>query len=74
MVSGPGDANDNDIPDECEELVCPPDLDGSGDVGFSDLLIVLDAWGTSGGLADLDGDGTVGFGDLLMVLDAWGAC
>ena len=53
---------------------CASDLDGDGDVGFGDLLFVLDAWGTSGGDADLDGDGTVGFGDLLVVLDAWGPC
>jgi len=53
---------------------CPADLDGSGDVGFDDLLAVLAAWGDEGGPEDLDGDGVVGFGDLLLVLSSWGPC
>jgi len=48
------------------------DLDGSGDVGFGDLLILLGAWGPCPACpADLDGDGTVGFSDLLQLLAAW---
>jgi hypothetical protein len=44
---------------------CPADLDGSGDVGFSDLLAVLNAWGACPGCPeDIDGDGNVGFSDL----------
>ncbi|NNM26012.1 MAG: hypothetical protein HKO59_08520, partial [Phycisphaerales bacterium] len=60
--------------------VCPPgpmcagDLDGSGDVGFADLLLVLAAWAKAGGPFDLDGDGSVGFGDLLVILAQWGSC
>lgn len=66
------DVNGNSVPDECE---CLADLDGSGDVGFGDLLNVLDSWGNGAGAPeDLDGDGTVGFGDLLIVLSAWGPC
>jgi hypothetical protein len=54
---------------------CAADLDNNGDIGFGDLLIVLDAWGNGAGDdADLDNDGTVGFGDLLIVLDGWGLC
>lgn len=52
---------------------CDADLDGSGDVGFSDLLILLAAWTHVGVPADLDGGG-VGFSDLLILLSAWGPC
>ncbi|MBT8484191.1 MAG: hypothetical protein KJO43_01340, partial [Phycisphaerae bacterium] len=53
---------------------CVGDIDGDGDVGFSDLLSVISAWGPCDGAcpADLDGDLEVGFGDLLTVLAAWG--
>jgi hypothetical protein len=55
---------------------CPPDLDGNGDVGASDLSLVLLAWGTSGlgNAADLNGDGEVGAADLSLLLEAWGIC
>ena len=54
---------------------CPGDVDGSGDVGFPDLLAVLAAWGPCEDCPeDLDGSGDVGFGDLLIVLAAWGPC
>ncbi|MBT8485754.1 MAG: hypothetical protein KJO43_09250, partial [Phycisphaerae bacterium] len=55
--------------------VCVGDLDGTGDVGFSDLLAVIAAWGPCPGCpADLDGSGDVGFSDLLTVIAAWGTC
>ncbi len=53
---------------------CPADLDDDGEVGFSDLLAVLVAWGNKGGPEDLDGSGFVDIGDLLAVLAAWGPC
>ena len=54
---------------------CPADLDGSGDVGFSDLLAVITAWGPCLGCPeDLDEDDDVGFSDLLGVITAWGPC
>jgi hypothetical protein len=53
---------------------CPQDLDGSGDVGFGDLLQVLSNWGNVGGVEDLDGSGTVDFGDVLAILSNWGPC
>jgi hypothetical protein len=56
---------------------CPADLDGSGDVGFTDLTALLGAWGPCGAgpcPADLDGDGQVGFTDLTTLLGAWGPC
>lgn len=67
------DANNNGIPDECE---CPADLDGNGNVGVSDLLILLAAWGPCPGgcTGDLDADEVVGVGDLLILLAGWGSC
>lgn len=54
---------------------CPEDLDGSGDVGFQDILRVISGWGPCEGCPeDLDGSGDVGFGDLLRILGAWGPC
>lgn len=53
----------------------PGDLDGDGDVDFSDLLILLASWGEcppEGDCAvDLDGSGSVGFADLLILLANW---
>ncbi|MBT8486523.1 MAG: hypothetical protein HKO59_06390 [Phycisphaerales bacterium] len=56
---------------------CPSgaDLDGSGDVGFFDLLSLLGSWGPCPDCAeDLDGDDAVGFTDLLIMLSNWGPC
>lgn len=54
------------------------DLDGDGDVDFSDFLLFAAAFGTSEGVpgynaaADLDGDGTVAFSDFLIFANAFG--
>ncbi|NNF44551.1 MAG: hypothetical protein HKN62_16190 [Phycisphaerales bacterium] len=54
---------------------CVADLDGSGDVGFADLIEVISDWGPCPFCpADFDGDGVVGFIDLVVVLAAWGPC
>ncbi|MHC5113903.1 MAG: GEVED domain-containing protein, partial [Planctomycetota bacterium] len=57
-------------------LPCPADLDGSGDVGFGDILAVIGAWGPCGAPCpeDVDGSGDVGFGDILVIIGAWGPC
>lgn len=53
----------------------PADLDGDGNIGASDLLMLLAAWGTDpGGPPDFDGNGNVGVSDLLTLLDNWGPC
>jgi len=52
---------------------CPPDLDGDGAIGGSDLSVLLAGWGLPGP-ADLDGDGAVGGVDLAIVLSSWGPC
>ena len=53
---------------------CPADIDGSGQVGATDLLLVIAGWGPCQGTcaADLNGDGDVGATDLLAVIAAWG--
>jgi hypothetical protein len=60
-----------------ESTFCATDIDGTGTVGFGDLIIVLADWGPCPPgecVADVDGDGTVGFLDLLAVLARWGPC
>jgi PKD repeat protein len=66
-----------------EVLLFPPcggcedaDLDDSGVVDISDLLILLGAWGDCEGLCPIDVriDGSVNITDLLIVLSEWGAC
>ncbi len=60
---------------DCDDTpTCPGDLDGSGDVGANDLLIVIGDWGLSDSPADVDGDGSVNAGDLLIILGGWGPC
>ncbi|MEC9233275.1 MAG: hypothetical protein VX403_05140, partial [Planctomycetota bacterium] len=64
-------------PGTCEPApLCPPDLDGDGQVGGADLTLLLSAWGCVGEdcTADLDGSGDVGGADLTLLLSAWGGC
>ena len=58
----------------CDEATCTGDADGDAMVGVSDILIVIDMWGQSGGAGDINGDGAVNVGDLLTIVDAWGPC
>jgi hypothetical protein len=57
---------DNDAP-------CTGDVDGNGDVGVDDLLVLIGQWGGPGS-GDLDGSKVVGVDDLLLLLNAWGSC
>ena len=43
-------------------------------VNVSDLLAVIDAWGSDDQVADINADGIVNVGDLLEVVGSWGAC
>ena len=68
------DANNNGIPDVCEDR---GDFDGDGLVDRDDLLILLSQWGAcpdppADCPADLDGDGFVSTVDLLILLGNWG--
>lgn len=59
----------------CEEApACPADFNGDGEVGGSDLAVVLSAWGLDGSVADLNGDNTVDGQDLAIILSTWGSC
>ena len=63
---------------EFQPALCPADLDGSGDIGVKDLLILLGAWGPCPPKedcpADFDDSGDVGVKDLLLLLGNWGPC
>lgn len=64
---------------ECQEArcapPCPADFDGSGDVGVTDLVSIVEAWGPCAACPeDLDGSGDVGVTDLVALLVAWGDC
>ena len=51
---------------------CPTDLDGNGETGFPDIVVLLSAWGTPDG--DVNGDGVTEFQDLIVLLSAFGDC
>lgn len=72
ILSDPSiDKNFNLVLDACE--IARGDLDLDGDVGGSDLTILLSLWGLSGPFVpDLDGDGVVGPTDLAILLGNWG--
>ncbi len=55
---------------------CPWDLDGNGNVGSSDLLTLLAAWGPvpTPDPPDYPGDSIVSTSDLLILLANWGPC
>lgn len=62
-----------------ERGFCLADLDGDGEVGASDLAILLGVWGPVGScppliVPDLDHDCEVGASDLAILLGAWGPC
>ncbi|MHC4968726.1 MAG: sialidase family protein [Planctomycetota bacterium] len=60
---------------DCIWIVPPHDLNSSGAVGVTDLLILLGAWGSHpDGPPDFDGDGTVALTDLLSLIAHWGPC
>ncbi|MCP3906211.1 MAG: hypothetical protein GY715_21510 [Planctomycetes bacterium] len=58
------------------DLSCQADLDGSGDVGFGDILQVIGAWGACGPECpqDLNGNGNVDFADILVIIANFGPC
>jgi len=53
---------------------CLGDLNGNSVVNVTDLLIVIDQWGSSNTLADLNNDGVVDVSDLLILVGDWGPC
>ena len=58
---------------------CPADVDWNGEVGITDMLLVLREWGQGSGTSDFTGidhlpDGVVDIYDFLGVLTEWGPC
>ena len=54
---------------------CPADLDGNGQIGAPDLLMVLAEFGClqDCGIADIDGNDQVDVGDALLFLADFGS-
>jgi hypothetical protein len=67
---------------EPQDPCCPADLDGDGNVGVKDLLILIGNWGPCPDcgdcgvecVGDLDCDCSVGVKDQNTLLGAWGSC
>ena len=79
IESAPGaDANRNGILDLCEApfAECPADFDRDGEVGTSDLSVLLATWGTATTLPGVDivTDGIIDSADLSVLLQSWGPC
>ena len=56
-------------------LECIGDIDEDGEVGVTDFLAMLGAWGFNPGHpADIDFDDWVGVTDFLALLARWGPC
>lgn len=63
LTQGSQDSDGNHIPDECEIIVIPGDLDADGDVDRNDMQIILTARNQPASGAndpkDINGDGTI---------------
>jgi hypothetical protein len=62
-----------------DDVPCPGDVDGDGDVGVVDFLELLGAWGMCLDAprrcpTDLDGNGMIDVVDVLELLARWGPC
>lgn len=55
---------------------CSGDLNGDGEVGLEDLLMILSGYGEPCAQCaeDIDGDGKIGLFDLITVVHGWGPC
>ena len=72
------DVEPNDAQEEqpiVAETMIIVDLDGDGQVAFSDFLVLSNNFGQTGEAVegDIDGDGVVGFSDFLLLSDVFGA-
>ena len=73
LLDPAADQDGTGVPDTCEAA---GDLNGDGQTGIIDFLMLLSAWGvcpqSSPCPADLDNDGVVGITDFLLLLSMWG--
>ena len=69
-----GDLDGASITKEVSISSSCPDINGDGNVDVSDLLTIIDQWGSSDSTADLNFDGIVDVTDLLIVVGNWGPC
>ncbi|MHC4904039.1 MAG: choice-of-anchor Q domain-containing protein [Planctomycetota bacterium] len=75
----PGQCGDPPVVDmgayEFQGATCSWDINGNGDVGISDFLLILADWGACSGCpSDINGDGVVNVQDFLTLLSHWGPC
>jgi alpha-tubulin suppressor-like RCC1 family protein len=71
IESGAADADSDGRLDSCE--IAAADIDLDGEVGSSDLGVLLSGWGVNAkSLADFDRDGMVDSADLGYLLSRWG--
>lgn len=54
--------------------VCPADINGTGAVDVTDILVIIAQWGTAGPQGDVNQDGIVNVQDLLIAIDEFGPC
>ncbi|MDP7005059.1 MAG: S8 family serine peptidase [Phycisphaerales bacterium] len=65
--------NDLSASNDCGDPVVPGDVNGDGIVNVTDILAIMDAWGSCISCPeDLNGDGLVDVVDLLEVVGNWG--
>lgn len=67
------DGGGNVFADGCATS-CPSDINDDTVVDVSDILAVIDAWGSADSSADINTDGIVNVEDLLEVVGSWGPC
>ena len=73
ILLGELDENNDGILDVCQE--CQGDLDGDNSIGVTEILAIIEAWGTCKGCsADIDQNGVVDVSDLLYIVANWGPC
>jgi len=56
------------------DIPCLGDATDNGVVDVSDLLVVIDQWGSSSGAGDVNDDGQVNVNDILVIVSEWGPC
>ncbi|MDP7008884.1 MAG: hypothetical protein QGI78_04860 [Phycisphaerales bacterium] len=58
----------------CEDPSCIGDMNADDTIDISDLLLLIDAWGSTNSQGDFDNNGIVDITDMLMLISAWGDC